>query len=131
MIFDLISLLTDPEMAARPAFSGHSLPNARRGHDMQHTTMSATLRHARKRPSFLSEDHQALPLVVRTFLRFWTASASSASTFSVSSQPMHASVMLTPYFKPSLPSFGTFWAPVKRQKKRTTYTNCLYDTHPH
>jgi hypothetical protein len=40
-----------------------------------------------------------------------TAKAKISRTDSVSSQPMHASVMLTPYFKPALPSLGTFWLP--------------------
>lgn len=31
----------------------------------------------------------------------------------MSSQPMQASVMLTPYFRPALPSAGTFCAPAK------------------
>jgi len=37
--------------------------------------------------------------------------ASISRTDSVSSQPMHASVILTPYFRPDLPSLGTFWFP--------------------
>jgi hypothetical protein len=44
-----------------------------------------------------------------------TAFASTSRTDSVSSQPIHASVILTPYFRPDLPSFGTFWLPEKNQ----------------
>jgi hypothetical protein len=41
-----------------------------------------------------------------------TESARSCKTDTVSCQPMQASVMLTPYFRPALPSFGTFWLPL-------------------
>jgi hypothetical protein len=49
-------------------------------------------------------------------LRLLTALASDSSTVSVSSQPIHASVMDTPYFRPALPSAGTFWFPVWHEK---------------
>lgn len=53
----------------------------------------------------------AEPLVAACFLLFWTASASSARTLSVSSQPIHASVMETAYLRPDFPSLGIFWLP--------------------
>jgi hypothetical protein len=40
-----------------------------------------------------------------------TASARLSKTSTVLSQLMHASVMLTPFFKPAGPSAGTFWLP--------------------
>ena len=51
------------------------------------------------------------PLRERVLRRLRTAAASSSRTVTVSCQPMHASVMLTPYFRPVLPSGGTFWLP--------------------
>jgi hypothetical protein len=39
--------------------------------------------------------------------------ASTSSTSSVSFHPIQASVIDTPYFKPALPSGGTFWLPKK------------------
>lgn len=59
----------------------------------------------------LGKVHDWVLLVPRTALLFCTAVASSSRTFSVSSQLMHASVILTPYWRPSLPSLGTFWLP--------------------
>lgn len=48
---------------------------------------------------------------LKTSRLFCTAFASVSRTASVSSQPMQASVMLTPYLSPALPSLGTFWFP--------------------
>lgn len=50
---------------------------------------------------------QCAPLTPNCDLLLATAPASSSSTASVSSQLMHASVILTPYLRPSLPSAGT------------------------
>ena len=50
-------------------------------------------------------------LAPTTSLLFLTAAASLARTASVSSQLIQASVMLTPYLRPALPSLGTFWLP--------------------
>ncbi len=55
----------------------------------------------------------ALPFWPTTSLRFFTALARRSSTWTVSSQPMQASVMLTPYLRASLPSLGTFCAPAR------------------
>ena len=43
--------------------------------------------------------------------RLRTDAARLRSTSTVVSQPMQASVMLTPRFKPDGPSAGTFWFP--------------------
>ena len=52
----------------------------------------------------------------RSSLLFFTEFARSSSTVSVSSQPMQASVMETPYFRPALPSGGIFWLPTPKSK---------------
>lgn len=70
--------------------------------------------------------------------RFRTACARVSRTFSVSSQPMHASVMLTPYLRPAFPSFGTFCAPSLSQHLRPscdlmeqTFVDIGFDHHTH
>jgi hypothetical protein len=59
-----------------------------------------------------SESLYECPLCLFKISRLWaTDFASNSRTDSVSSQPIHASVILTPYFRPDLPSLGTFWLP--------------------
>lgn len=62
-------------------------------------------------PKSIAFHSQAWPFLLRISRRCFTALASSSRTETVSSQWMHASVMLTPYFKALGPSLGTFWLP--------------------
>src|SRR5271170_6978241 len=59
----------------------------------------------------------SLAFSASTSLLLLTASASISSTDSVSSHPIHASVMETPYLRQALPSAGTFWLPSTRHRQ--------------